>query len=440
MSKKLQLMIFALALLGLVGGDFIGADQEAWADGAMARTWNQIASDALVNVGIPAPHGGPAHVGVNWAIVQIAVYDAVNSIDGGHFEPYVILIDAPTGALADAAVAQAAHDLLVSIVPGQQAALDAQLANSLATIPAGQAKDDGIAVGQQAAAAILANRAGDGRFGSVAYTFGPPDPGVYQPTPPSFGSPIVPYVKDIRPFTMSSGSEFRPKPPPALTSQQWADAYNEVKSLGDINSTVRTAAQSEIAVFWTENTPRQWNRAIRNYAAQLNLDLPDTARLFALTNTAMADAWIGCSDGKAAYNFWRPITAIRNGDTDGNSRTTGDPAWTPRVTTPTHQEYPANHGCVSTAVAHALKTFFHNDHNVDFSMDSTVGGTIVHHFDRFTDAGAEAGEARILGGIHYDFSVRAGQKLGKQVVNNLKDQCFFSRVDDCGEDSDEDAE
>jgi len=166
----------------------------------------------------------------------------------------------------------------------------------------------------------------------------------------------------------------------------------------------------------------------------------DTVRVFALANTAMADAWIGCSDGKAAYNFWRPITAIRNGDIDGNSRTAGDPAWTPRVTTPTHQEYPANHGCVSTAAAQALKMFFHTNHTVDFAMDSTVVGTIVHHFDRFTDAGAEAGKARIFGGIHYDFSVRAGQKLGKQVVNNLKGQCFFSRADDCSEDSDEDSE
>src|SRR5262249_56111597 len=135
---------------------------------------------------------------------------------------------APTGSVDDAAAAQAPHALLVSIVPGHQAALDAQLANSLATIPAGQAKDDGIAVGQQAAAAILANRAGDGRFGSVAYTFGPPDPGVYQPTPPSFGSPIVPYVKDIRPFTMSSGSEFRPQPPPPLPTPHPPTAYNTV--------------------------------------------------------------------------------------------------------------------------------------------------------------------------------------------------------------------
>src|SRR5215467_9304703 len=140
MSKKWQFILYAVALLGCVGGDVIGIDHAAWADGTMVRTWNQIASDALVNVGIPAPHGGPAHVGVNWAIVQIAVYDAVNSIEGGPYQPYAILIDAPAGASANAAVAQAAHDVLVSIVPGQQASLDAQLANSLATIPDGQAK------------------------------------------------------------------------------------------------------------------------------------------------------------------------------------------------------------------------------------------------------------------------------------------------------------
>jgi hypothetical protein len=412
--------------VGLMGGAARPAKLNAKTDGdgAVIRLWNQIATDAITVTGANAP----ASSGILMAIVQLAVYDAVVAIVGG-YEPYAASITAPEGASVDAAVAQSAHDVLVNLLPGQAPTLDAHLAATLATVSDCQAKTDGISVGQQAAAAILANRGGDGRFANVPYVFLPPGPGVYQPTPPAFSTtPLVPWVKQVRPFTMTSPSQFRPGPPPPLDSHRWSNAFNLTKVLGDINSTVRSAEQSEIATFWTEHTPRQWNRNIRAQADREALDDIQTARLLAVTNTAMADAWIGCWDAKYHYSFWRPVTAIRQGDTDGRADTFGDPSWTPFQTTPNHPEYPGAHACVSTAAAHALRRFFRRDHTT-FPMDAVVGGvTYVHTFTRYTDAGAEARAARIYGGMHYDFSNQEGARIGRHVVNWMFANGFFRRV------------
>jgi hypothetical protein len=362
------------------------------------------------------------------AIVQLAVYDAVVAITGG-YEPYATCIRASPGASIEAAVAQSAHDVLVDLLPAQQAALDAQLEASLAAIPDSLAKTEGVWVGQQAAAGILADRSGDGRFANVPYTFLTPGPGVYQPTPPAFSTtPLVPWVAKVRPFTMRSPSQFRPGPPPSLRSREWAKAFNLTRAYGDIDSTVRDAAQSEIAIFWTEHTVGQWNRNIRQQAGRETLDDLQTARLLALTNTAMADAWIGCWDAKYHYSFWRPVTAIQQGDTDGRRDTIGDPGWLPFRTTPNHPEYPGAHACVSTAASHALKRFFGRDHTT-FPMDGIVGGvTYVHTFTRYTDAGAEARDARIYGGMHYDFSNDAGAQIGRNVVRSMFAKGYFRRT------------
>jgi hypothetical protein len=393
-------------------------------DGRVVRLWNQIATDAIVVTGANAP----ASSGVLMAIVQLGIYDAVVSIVGG-YEPYAASIDAPASASIDAAVAQSAHDVLVDLLPAQAAALDAQLAGTLATIPDGQAKSDGIWVGQLAAAGILANRAGDGRFADLPYTFGVPGPGIYQPTPPAFStSPLVPWVAHVRPFTVTSPSQFRPGPPPSLSSRKWSNAYNLTRAFGDINSTIRTGEQSEIAIFWTEHTVRQWNRNIRLQAAREALDDVETARLLAITNTAMADAWIGCWDAKYHYSFWRPVTAIQQGDTDGRSDTIGDPTWTPFRITPNHPEYPGAHSCVSTAASHALKRFFRSDRTI-LPMDAVIGGvTYIHTFTRYTDAGAEAMAARIFGGMHYTFSNEAGARLARHIVRQMFANGCFRRV------------
>lgn len=383
--------------------------------GNVALDWNAIAVDAIVVVG----RNAPASSGLLLGMVQGAVYDATNSITRSH-QPLIAASDAPCGSSAEAAVAQAAHDVLVALLPAQQSSLDAALASALARIPAGSGKSNGIAVGQRAASAMLANRVGDGRFANIPYTFGPPGPGVYQPTPPAFlTTPLVPWMAEARPFTMETPAQFRPEPPPDLGSQTWAGDLDRTRTLGDLHSAARTAAQTDIALFWTENTPQQWNRAIRGVASQSGLDLSETARLLALTNVAMADAWIGCWDGKYTYRFWRPVTAIRAG---------GEPGWTPLAVTPNHPEYPAAHGCVSAAAAEALSRFFDGDTNT-FTMDSTVTGT-THTFARFREAGDEAGMARIYGGMHYLNSVLVGQELGRNVVDHLVDRGFFRQVDD----------
>ena len=235
--------------------------------------------------------------------------------------------------------------------------------------------------GRYAARAILTDCIGDGRFDNVPYSFGLPEPGVYQPTPPAFStSPLVPWVAQVRPFTMTSPSQFRPGPPPPLDSRRWAQAYQLTQAYGDVNSSIRTPEQSEIATFWTEHAVRQWNRNIRMQAVRLDLDALAAARLLAVTNTAMADAFIGCWDAKYHYSFWRPVTAIQQGDTDGRADTQGDPSWLPFQTTPNHPEYPAAHAYVSTAVSSALRHFFRGDETM-FAMDAIVGGvTYVHTF------------------------------------------------------------
>jgi hypothetical protein len=393
-------------------------------DATIVRLWNDIATDAIVVAGANAP----ASSGVLLAIVQLAVYDAVVAIAGG-FEPYATSIAAPEGASIDAAVAQSAHDVLVDLLPAQAPALDAALANTLSAIPDSQAKVDGRWVGEHAAAGILANRADDGRFADLPYAFRSPAPGVYQPTPPAFSTlPLVPWVAQVRPFTMASPAEFRPGPPPPLDSRRWEKAYNLTKAYGDLNSVVRSPEQSEIATFWTEHTARHWNRNIRRHADREGLDAVQTARLLAVTNTAMGDAWIGCWDAKYHYSFWRPVTAIQQGDTDGRSGTIGDPGWAPFRTTPNHPEYPGAHGCVSTAASHALRRYFGRDRTF-FPMDAVVAGvTYVHPFKRYTDAAAEARVARIFGGMHYDFSNEAGAHLGRQIVRAMFARGFFRPV------------
>jgi hypothetical protein len=426
MTKWRNFLLGAL-MLGAIGHPGSAHERFPAGDGDVVRQWNQIAVEAIVVTGANAP----ASSGVLIAIVQLAVYDAVVAITGG-YAPYAARIPASPAASIDAAVAQSAHDVLAALLPDQIAALDEKLAQSLAAIPDSVSKADGVWIGRQAAAMILENRAGDGRFANAPYTFLPPGPGVYQPTPPAFSiSPLVPWVAKVQPFTMKRASQFRPGPPPSLDSRTWAKAFNLTKQYGDINSTVRTAEQSETAIFWTENTASQWNRNIANQASRESLDDVQTARLLAVTNAAMADAWIGCWDAKYTYSLWRPVTAIQQGDTDGRPDTIGDPAWLPFRTTPNHPEYPGAHACVSTAASHALKRFF-GKNRTSFTMDGRVAGaTYVRSFTRYTDAGADATAARIYGGMHYTFSNDVGEQLGRSVVEQLFAKGFFRKTHRC---------
>ncbi len=373
--------------------------------------WNAYAAKAIVTVGGQVP---PRAL-IRLAMVHLAIYDAVNAIEGAPFEGYasVPAVDGP--ASEQAAVATAAHDVLVALFPAQVADLDAKYVASLAALPDDSDKANGIVVGQQAASAILIKRAEDGRDATVIYTPGS-GPGVWMTTPPAFLAAQAPETPFVQPFALHSASQFRPEPPFSLASEDWARDYNEIKALGPAVGSIRTPEQTDIARFWSDNPPLQWNRAWRALSVAKGLSLADNARYFAMLATASADALIACWDAKYFYNFWRPVTAIRAGDTDGNSETAPDPAWIGLVITPNHPEYPAAHGCFSGASTETLNYLFGTD-EVGFSMDSTVAGVVnpVRTYDHLSDALAEVLDARIYGGMHYRNSTRIGANMGKQV-------------------------
>ena len=389
--------------------------------------WNAIAVTAALNANQTMSPGSNAAGGMSiyLAYTHLAIYDAVNAIDH-RFQPYGPGIPTPAGASVDAAVISAAYNTLSFYLPDQLASLTTQYVAALAVIPDGQAKDDGVQVGKAAANTIIAMRAGDGRGANVPYTFpSVPTAGVWIPTPPAHLLPQIPWASQLVPFTMSNASQFLPdEPPPALTGAQWADDYNQVKALGAVNSTVRTAEQTEIGLFWTENTSKQYARAFRALAAARTLDTSDTARLFAMMWTAVADSFVGCWNAKYHFSFWRPVTAIQNGGMDGNPDTIPDPTWMPLGTTPNHPEYPAAHGCLTGAVATILKGYFGTP-NVNFTVSSTFFNPAhVHTFNSTKDLEKEVEYARIYAGFHYHHSVIQGIVLGQHVAHQVLENFF----------------
>jgi hypothetical protein len=377
----------------------------------MVLEWNANAAGAIVGVAGLRPERGL----IRLAMVHIAIYDAVDAIDGYPFQAYGVHPTVISPASPDAATATAAHDMLVALFPAQQADLDAKYAASLSTIADGPAKTNGIAVGQQTAANILALRANDGRDATVAYAPGS-GPGVWQPTPPAFLAAAAPEAAHVQPFALNSPSQFRAEPPPLLTSDTWARDYNEVKSLGAAVGSTRTLEQTDIGRFWADQPILQWNRAWRNIATTQGLSLSASARFFAMLATASADAIIACWDSKYTYNFWRPVTAIRAGDTDGNAATEPDVNWIAQIVTPNHPEYPAAHGCFSGASTQTLKFLFGTD-DFSFTIDSNIAGLIkpVRTYDSFSQALDEVRDARIYGGMHYRNSAQKGSIIGQQV-------------------------
>ena len=392
--------------------------------------WNAIAVTTALNGNQTISPGSNTAGGTSLylAYIHLGIYDAVNAIDH-RFQPYGAEIPAPAGASVDAAVISAAYNTLVFYFPDQSASLTAQYMAALAVIPDGQAKEDGVQIGKAAANSIIAIRAGDGRGVNVAYTYpSVPTAGVWIPTPPAFLAPQNPWVGHMQPFTMRNASQLLPdEPPPDLRSEEWADDFNEVKTLGAINSTVRTPAQTEIGLFWTEHTSKQYARAFRALAVARALDTSDTARLFAMLWTGFADSFIGCMNAKYHFSFWRPVTAIRNAALAQNPLTVADPTWTPLGTTPNHPEFPAAHGCVTGSVARTLEGFFRT-RKVTLVVSSTVTNT-THTFTNTNELEEEVFGARIYAGFHYRHSLVEGFELGHNVVKEmLKND--FRRLDD----------
>lgn len=371
----------------------------------------------------------PPMVAKYLAMVSGAMFDAINAVDQ-QYESYLPGITAPQGASAIAAGAVAAHDVAAEVYDNQEALdlWDKTLAEIMATIPAGAPKTLGTQVGQQVAAAMIANRSNDGSSATVTYTPGT-IPGQWRPTAPGFSAATLPQWPDVTPFAMTSGDQFRPSAQPALDSAEYAAAVNEVKSLGDINSATRTQDQTNIALFWadgggTATPPGHWNQIAIDIGLEHNQTLLENARMMALLNYALADAGIASWDAKYAYNLWRPIDAVRQADTDGNSATTQNGNWTPLLNTPSFPSYTSGHSTFSSAAAAVLTELFGN---VSFTTMADVGSTgawppspdvsslQVRSFSNFQQAAQEAGVSRIYGGIHYSFDNAAGQAAGNSV-------------------------
>lgn len=375
--------------------------------------WTTIASSIIVAKGGKSS----ATSSVWFAYESIAAYDAVNAIHGKSQPFYFSGVAAP-GASEEAAAVAAAHRVLVNYFPAQQAALDSQFSDFLSQIAADpSAKSAGITVGEAAAAALIAARTGDGLEANVPYTPGS-GPGVWQPTPPKFGPALTPWLAQMRPFTMTAASQFLPAGPTSLASEEWADDYNEVRILGELDSAVRTPQQTEIGLFWTEHTGQQYARAFNYLAENYKLDVNDSARLMAVLWSGFADAAIGCWNAKFTYNFWRPVTAIRAGG--GNPELPSDADWTSLGTTPSHPEYPSAHGCVTGAISSLIRGVFQTG-KVHVVVDSLAfsDGIHTHTFDNTRDLLDEALRARIYAGFHYRHSLEEGAILGKRVSRQL---------------------
>ena len=385
--------------------------------------WNEIAITQARASSAPgaATAGGTS---VYAAYAELAAYNAVVAIQG-KYQPYMYTVTAAGGASADAAAVEAAYRMLLYLLPDRVAALTTAYTASMLSIPDGQAKADGQSVGLESANDLIALRSGDGRGVPWPYSYpSTPVPGVWILTPGA-AAPQTPWMGQMLPFTFSDPGQYLPdEPPPALSSQTWADDYNQTRILGSVNSTVRTPAQTEIALFWTDHTAAQYGRLLRLLAMQENLSLLETARLMALSYTSLADSFIGCMNGKYHFSFWRPITAIRNGDIDGNPDTVPDTSWSPLVTTPNHPEYPAAHGCVTGALAGALQSYFGTP-NLHLTISSNVTGT-THHYTNIHDWEKEVEYARIYAGFHYHHSLVQGFVLGSKVANHIANNYFLT--------------
>ena len=359
-----------------------------------------------------------------FAYVAIAVYDSVMAIKGG-YEPFAVDVDAPDDSSAEAAVAAAAHRVLENYLPAQEATIiDPAYTASLATIPDGAAKSNGIAVGEAVANLVIAQRSDDGfRASTPPYMApNPPVPGVWIPTAAT--PPLGPYLGLMRPFSLESADQFRPGPPPALDTKQWANEYNEVKEIGSRASTTRTPEQTEAARFWAQAPVQQARGGFRKFVLDHELDVSDAARFMGMISVTYADGLIACFDAKYLYTFWRPITAVRAGDTDGNDATVGDPGWSPLLpVTPNHPEYPSAHSCLTPAAGVVIARFLGTP-NIDFTIPSLAAGIGDRTFERASDLEYDVANARIWGGIHFRSAVEEGAKIAKKTADQVLAQNF----------------
>jgi hypothetical protein len=389
--------------------------------GNAAQQWDKIAEDTVVGAGAFQGEGF-----VYLAYVSKAMDGAVNP-------------GQRNGQNGAAAVTQAAYDVLVNYFPSQQANLSALHDASLAAIPDGPAKRNGIMFGDLAATKVIRERADDGLMTPIAttspYTPLAPAPGVWRLTPAAYAPAQTPWMANVRPFILDNADHFMPPPPPSLQSQEWVNAFNEVESLGAVNSATRTQLETDTALFYAANVNRQFNLLARTIATNESLDVPQTARLLAEVNEVGADAMISMMAAKYAYQLWRPVTAIDPGSVhndglgpvpgsdDGNPLTIEVPGWRPLLPTPNHPEYPSAHCTITSAVSEVIAHWMGTDAiNIDLQGNANFSAT--RHFATVQDLVREVENARVWAGLHYRFSTIAGAQLGKEVADYDLDHAF----------------
>lgn len=379
--------------------------------------WNVIAVNTAV-----ANKANPFQQARFGAIVQLAVFEAVNSIRH-RYQPYLGLT-ANADASPDAAAIEAAYDVLTTYFPNSAGDLYSDWTTSMQAIPDGQAKADGIAAGDAAAAAMLALRANDGSSPTQTTLPGPPLPGVWQLTGVCTAG-IAFQWPHVTPFGITTVSDYLLDPPPSLTSPEYTKAYNEVMTVGGQNSTARPPDRANVALFYAATSPSQaLNQAARQIAAAQGRSLPENARGLALINMAMSDSLVASFYNKYNYNFWRPVTAINNGNADGNPNTTGDPSWVPFVPTPCFPSYPSNHGSATNGATEVMRRIYGDD-GFSITLSNPAVPSIVLKYTSLKQIDDDVSDARVYGGIHFRTDQKAGARLGKAIgkavyKNNLR--------------------
>ena len=427
MPRLLAVTALVCAFFSIEAGRGYAASPDSQKSGAQGSSqavnpvvqWNRT---LLAIVRTPGAQPATVHPTRSFAILHAAIYDAVNAIDRTH-RPYLVrLSGVPRDASQEAAAAAAAHEVLLALYPAFQATLDAALQQSLAQIPDGSDKAEGIRVGQTVADDILALRTNDGSNAKpIPYVFGTA-PGDYQSTPPNFpAQPQFTHWSRVTPFALERASQFRPGPPPALSSDTYSDAFNQIKSLGIVNSMTATADEALTGRFWNGAIQNYWNEISQTFSQAHGLTTAQSARLFALLNLSFADDVIAFYDAKYTYNFWRPVTAIRSADTGINPETVADPNWLPEVgKTAPDPSYPGAHAVISASGAEVLISFFERDH-AEFEVTSEVLPGVERSFTSITAAAEEATLSRIYGGQHFRFDLTTGQRLGRDVADFVVD-------------------
>ncbi len=392
----LAAVVLGLSMAAVPSAAAIQSSTDTHDPGSEIVHWNELAMDVMTPSGRPVT---TQHFVVT--AMHVAMYDAVVAIEG-KFEPFLTDITAPDGASPTVAAATAAHRVLVEFLPADAATFDAALAVTLADSPDGQAEQDGSAVGEAAGWGTLAARLADGSQAGPSPAVPPPGTGVWQPTPPAT-SGLNPWIAVAKPYTLHRNDQFRPKPP-SLDSRRYQRDLDEVRRVGGAISTERTAEQTEIARFWSDQPIAQNQRTLRHHAVTLNWGLPETARLFAAVLTSEADAFIACWDAKFHHALWRPWQSVP----------LLEPGWVPLLGTPNHPEFPSAHGCLTGALAYSLARLMGTD-AIDLEIHATTTNT-TRHFDTVEQLISEVGNARIWAGLHYRFSVDAGVLIAERVV------------------------